>query len=156
MILEVFMTLGFLEQNFELHYENTVIKKSGEEKMLGITIDNKLKLKPHIKNICTVANQKSNCIDSDKCILLGNVLVKSQCSCCPLIWMFCTRESNHRLNWVHEMTLRIISEDYNSSFSDLVAMLNEKTIHQMCIDFLMTKAFKCLNGLSQNLINVSF
>ena len=54
------------------------------------------------------------------------------------------------------MTLRIISEDYNSSFSDLVAMLNEKTIHQMCIDFLMTKAFKCLNGLSQNLINVSF
>ena len=98
MILEVFMTLGFLEQNFELHYENTVIKKSGEEKMLGITIDNKLKLKPHIKNICTVANQKSNCIDSDKSILLGNVLVKSQCSCCPLIWMFCTRESNHRLN----------------------------------------------------------
>ena len=54
------------------------------------------------------------------------------------------------------MTLRIISEDYNSSFSDLVAMLNEKTIHQMCIDFLMTKALKCLNGLSQNLINVSF
>ena len=42
---------GFLEQNFELHYENTVIKKSGEEKMLGITIDNKLKLKSHIKNI---------------------------------------------------------------------------------------------------------
>ena len=40
MILEVFMTLGFLDQNFELHYENTVIKKSGEEKMLGITIDN--------------------------------------------------------------------------------------------------------------------
>ena len=154
---------GFLEQNFELHYENTVIKKSGEEKMLGITIDNKLKLKSHIKNIWTVANQKlnalcriSNCIDSDKCKLLVNVLFKSQCSCCPLIWMFCMRESSHRLNWVHEMTLIIISEDYNSSFSDLVAMLNEKTIHQMCIDFLMTKALKCLNGLSQNLINVSF
>ena len=105
MILEVFMTLGFLDQNFELHYENTAIKKSGEGKMLGITIDNKLKLKPHIKNICTVANQKlnalcriSNCIDSDKCKLLVNVLVKSQWSCCPLIWMFCTPESNHRLN----------------------------------------------------------
>ena len=70
--------------------------------------------------------------------------------------MFCTRESNYRLNRVHERALRIISEDYISSFCDLVKLLNEKTIHQRCINFLMTEFFKYLNGLSPDLINEVF
>ena len=41
-----------------------------------------------------------------------------------LVWMFCTRESNYRLNVVHERAIRTISEDYISSFSDLVTLLN--------------------------------
>ena len=67
--------------------------------------------------------------------------------------MFCTRESNYRLNRVHERALRIISKDYISSFSDLVTLLNEKTIHQRCINFLMTEVFKYLIGLSPDLMN---
>ena len=49
--------------------------------------------------------------------------------------------------------LRIISEDCISSFNDLVTLLNEKTIHQRCIKFLMMEVFKCLNELSPDLIN---
>ena len=70
--------------------------------------------------------------------------------------MFCTRESNYRLNRVHERALRIISENYISSFSDLVILMNEKTIHQICINFLRTKVFKYLNGLSPDLMNEIF
>ena len=70
--------------------------------------------------------------------------------------MFCSRESNYRLNRVHEIALRVISEDYISSFSDLVTVLNEKTIHQRCINFLMTEVFKYLNGLSPDLMNEVF
>ena len=70
--------------------------------------------------------------------------------------MFCIRESNYKLNRVQERALRIISEDYISSFSDLVILLNEKTIHQRCINFLMTEVFKYLNGLSPDLMNEVF
>ena len=42
----------------------------------------------------------------------------------------CFVSDNYRLNRVHERALRIISEDYISSFSDLVKLLNGKTIHQ--------------------------
>ena len=73
------------------------------------------------------------------CLSLVNAFVKSRFSYCPLIRMFCTRESNCRLYRVHERALRIISEDYISSFSDLITLLNEKTIHQRCINFLMTE-----------------
>ena len=53
----------------------------------------------------TVENQKLialwrilNYIDLDKCKLPANEFVKFQFLYCPLIWMFCTRESNHKLS----------------------------------------------------------
>ena len=46
--------------------------------------------------------------------------------------MFCIRASNNRLNRVHA---KIISEDYTSSIIDLAKLLNEKTIHQKCMNF---------------------
>ena len=43
-----------------------------------------------------------------------------------------------------------------SSFSDLLTLLNERTIYQRCIKVLMTEVFKYLNGLSPDLINEVF
>ena len=44
----------------------------------------------------------------------------------------------------------------SSSVSDLVAILNEKTIHQSCVNLLMTEVFKYLNGLSSDWMNEVF
>ena len=145
----------FQDQNFDFHYENVVIRNSAEEKIFGITVDNKLNFKVHIINISALG-KVSNYIDSDKRKLLVNSFVKSQISYCPLIWMFCTRESNYSLNRVHERALRIISENYTSSFSELVTLLNEKIIYQRCINFFMTEVFRYLNGLSPDLMNEAF
>ena len=77
-----FMALGFQDQNFDFHYQIVFIRNLAEEKIFGITIDNKLNFKSHIENICTVANQKlsafcriSDYIDSDRCKLLVNIFV---------------------------------------------------------------------------------
>ena len=104
-----FMILGFEDQTFDSHYENVVIRNIAEEKILGITIDNKLNFKFHIISLCTVAYQKSSAF----CKISNYVE-----SYCPLISMFFTRETNYRLNRVHEKALRIISEDYISSSHD--------------------------------------
>lgn len=60
---------------------NVVNKNPAKEKMLGVTIENKLNFKSNI-NICTVGHQKlsvlcriSNYINSDKCKLLVNAFV---------------------------------------------------------------------------------
>ena len=49
-----FMPLAFQEQNF--HYKDVVITNSAEEKIFGITIDNKVNFLSQIINICTAAN----------------------------------------------------------------------------------------------------
>ena len=53
-----FMCLGKNTENETYFFNNTEIKNSSEEKNLGITIDNKLKFKSHVKNLCRKASQK--------------------------------------------------------------------------------------------------
>ena len=47
----------------------------------------------------------------------------------------------------------LIPSDYESSFYDMLSTLNEKTLHQQCINVLLAKAFKYLNVLSPELMN---
>ena len=55
-----FLTLGFQDAQPNLFYNNLTFKNVSEENILGITIDNKLTFKSHLKNICKKANQKLN------------------------------------------------------------------------------------------------
>ena len=47
-----FMCLSKNTQNETYFFNNTEMEDSIEEKILGITIDNKLKFKSHVKNLC--------------------------------------------------------------------------------------------------------
>ena len=71
---------------------------------MGITIDNKLTFKSHLKNICKKANQKLNALAritkftspfQRKTLL--NSFIKSQFSYCPLIWMFISKGLNKKI-----------------------------------------------------------
>ena len=53
-----FMCLGKNTENETYCFNNTEMKNSSKEKILGITIDNKLKFKSHVKNLCKKASQK--------------------------------------------------------------------------------------------------
>ncbi len=81
------------------------IEESRSTKLLGITIDNQLKLDEHIKNFCSAAGKKVNALarvayymDETKRILLMKTFIVSYFNYCPLIWMFCSRKSNNRIN----------------------------------------------------------
>ena len=45
-------------QGMKLIFEGLVIKNSKEQKILRVTIDNKLTFKSHIKNLCKKASQR--------------------------------------------------------------------------------------------------
>ena len=57
-----FLTPGFQDAQPSFCYDNITIKNVSKEKILGITIDNKLTFKGHLKNICKKANQKLNAL----------------------------------------------------------------------------------------------
>ena len=85
--------------------------------------------------------------------LLFNSTIKSQFSYFPLVWMFCSRISNSLVNNVDERTLRIVSDDHNSSYSELIMTKKKHTIHQENINVLMNEIYKFENNLSPMLID---
>ena len=70
--------------------------------------------------------------------------------------MFTSKRCYKRINKIHERSLRLILSDYESSFDISLSTLNEKTIHQSCINVLPTKVYKYLNGCSPDLMNEVF
>ena len=67
--------------------------------------------------------------------------------------MFCSRISNSLVNNVRERALRIVSDDHNSSYSELIMAKKEHTIHQEDINVLINEIYKFENNLSPMLID---
>ena len=73
-------------------------------------------------------------------------MIKSQFSYCPIIWMFSSRRSNNLINKVHERSLRLNTNDENSSFETLLQNINDITVHQRNLQILMTEVYKIIKG----------
>ena len=67
---------------------------------------------------------------------LMKAFIKSQFAYCPLIWMFCRRTSHTRINHLHERALRIVYNDNESTFEDLLKKDNYVSIHHKNIRLL--------------------
>ena len=110
-----FTCIGQKIDNAEtLNFNNLTIKDSKEVEILGITLDRNMNFHTYIKNICRKAGQKlsaplriSPYLDQRKKVLLYKSMIKSQFNYCPLVWMFCSRQSNNLINKVHERGLRL-------------------------------------------------
>ena len=124
-------------------------------KLLGIIIDSSLKFDNHVKMICKKASQKltaisrmSHYLSQIKRTVLIRSFFESQFNYGPLIWMFCGRRLNHKINKLHERALRIAYNDYSSSFQELLTKDDTVTIHQRNLRALAIEMYKISNDLS--------
>ena len=88
--------------------------------------------------------------------LIYSSFFTGQLSFCPLIWTFCSRQSNHLINKFQEQALRVKYNDYDSRFSEPLEISNESTTHIKNIKVLMTEIYKFLNDLSPPIMNGIF
>ena len=71
---------------------------------------------------------------------------------CPLIWLFCNKGANKEINRTHKRALRILYEDYESSFETLLARSGSNSIHIKNLQKLMTEIYKSMNHLSPSIV----
>ena len=55
--------------------------------------------------------------------------IQSQFGYCPLVWMFCSRTINARINRIDERSLRIVYNNYVSTLNELLTTDKSFTIH---------------------------
>ena len=139
------------------------IWESYQEKLLGITIDKNLNFNAHIANLCKTANQKVSALARIAKLLpfkrkriLFKAFIESQFSYCPLVWMFCSRQMNRKINHVHERALRIVYNDYESSFNEILIKDNSVLIHRRNIQLVALEMYKIVHNLVPPFMNEIF
>ena len=88
--------------------------------------------------------------------LFMNVFFTSQFNYCPLIWMCHSRSNNRKINMLHERCLRIIYNDKQSPFTELLNKDYSVSIHTRNIQRLAIEMFRFYNGLSPPLMKNIF
>ena len=111
----------------ELKITNVTIKSSVCEKLLGIKIDNKLRLNAQVENLCKKASRKIHGLARftpymtvSKRRILMNAFFISQFSYCPLVWMCNSRTLNNKINKLYNFKLNL----YNNKLSSLQNLLD--------------------------------
>ena len=117
-----------------------ILKNAKQEKVLGVTLDNKAKFATHLSNITKNGNKKFNALTqvqnymtTDQKKLIFSSFIKSQFTYCPLIWMFFTKRSLRRIDNIHERCLHLTQQNYRAEFERLLENAYEKSVHQKCI-----------------------
>ena len=152
----------FSEHKYETLFVNvgeTKIWESKQQKLLGILIDRDLKFDEYVLSQCKKADKKLTAmITTSKFITFGqrrNIMkpfIESQFGYWPFVWMFCGRQTNARINHIHERALRAIYNDEISPFEELLGRDKSETIHRRNIKILAAELFKIKNGLSNDIM----
>ena len=139
------------------------ISNSIYEKLLGIHIDNKLTFEPHVRSLCKKASQKLNAfariafsLKFDKRKLLLNAFITTRFSYAPVVWKFHDRKLNNHINWIHKKALRILFQDHNPMFEDLLAKDGSFKIHDCNLQRLLIEMFKVKMELAPETVNEVF
>ena len=142
---------------------NEVIWESQSEKLLGMTVDKNLNFDLHLKTLCKKVNQKVSALARivsilpfQKRHLIMKTFIESQFSYCPLVWMFCSRTMNKKINHIHERTLRLVYQDYTTSFEGLLKKDGSVTFHHRNIRQVAIEMYKVRHDLSPPFIKELF
>jgi len=139
------------------------IWEDDEVELLGVTIDSQLKFESQMSMLCSRANKKLsaltrilNFLDLQKRKILLQSFFESQFKYCPLVWMFYGRKINTKINHLHERALRMIYNDYDTSFEGLLERDNSFTVHENNVKRLLIELYKVANGLSSQIFSNIF
>ena len=158
-----FMISGFKYETLFANVSENKICETSKQNLLGVYIDKELKFDYHLTELCKKAGRKLNALSrisyflsQEKRRIVMKSFVETQFGYCPLVWMFRGRESNKKINKIHERALRIVYHDYLSSFEDLLKKDNSVTIHVRNIRMLAIEMYKNKQNISNESLSGLF
>ena len=109
-----------------------------QQTLLGILIDRDLKFDEYVLSQCKKAGKKFTAlIRISRFMTFGqrrNIMkafIESQFGYCPLVWMFCGRQTNARINRINQRALRAF---YNDKISCFVEPLGREISQKISIE----------------------
>ena len=139
------------------------IKNTQCQKLLGITLDNKLTFNSHVTILCAKTSQKLHALSrvsqymtlKQRKVTMQS-FISSQFGYCPLVWMLHSRKLNNRINRLHDRALRLVYQDKNSTFKELLEKDESFTVHERNIQTLGIELYKVAYGLAPEIMRLVF
>ena len=146
-----FMILGDKQNTSFVFNINGKKINSREIELLGIVIDNQLKFKKHIENLCRKASFKLHALRRirkfltvEKARILANAFINSQFDYAPLIWMFASKTAINKILKIHYRTLQVVYREYHKSYEELLQINKDISIHQEHLRILALEVYKSI------------
>ena len=148
------MILGTKDHSFVLNISKSKIERSAKVTLLGVKIDQQLKFKSHIKELCRKVAYKLRALRRirkyltvEKAKLLANAFFNSQFTSATLIWMFTGKSSIARICKIHFRALKVVYSNYDKSYHDLLNFSNDVSTNQRHLRFLAIEVYKSLMNI---------
>ena len=114
---------------------DTVLFSESCVKVLGVMIDERLNFSEHVSSLCNKTARQLNAlaciskyIDVPSRKMIYNSFIVSNITYCALVWHFCGKVNNGKIEKINERALRIVCNDYTSKSDDLLDLSNSDTI----------------------------
>ena len=149
---------------------NTPVKINGVDitpessvKLLGIEIDNKLNFEKHISTLCNKASNQLNAIcrlqpymgQKEKETII-NTFVYSNFNYGSLIWHFCNKKSQNKIEKIQERCLKVLLNDYTSNYEELLENSKSVPMKIKRLRNIIIEIFKTLNNQNANFMKEIF
>ena len=112
-----------------------------------------LYLSHHVQSVSKKSQIKSELfsriaqsLEYEKNVMPYNYFVLSNFNYYPLIRMFSGKSLDNKISRIHKRDLRVLLEDYGSTFEELLQKISEQTIHTRNLQTLLLEAYKCLTS----------
>ena len=143
--------------------ENSTLRSEKSVKALGVIIDNRLTFSDHISACCLKAARQLNALarfskylDPKSKSIIYNSFTRSNFEYCPLVWHFCGKTNNNKLEKIQERSLRILQDTYELSYEELLNRNGSSTLLLHRIKLLLLETYKSFHGMNANCLHNIF
>ena len=88
--------------------------------------------------------------------LICRSFIMSNFDYCPVIWHFCGRQNNTKIEKIHNRALKIVYNDYDSEYDALLQRFGTNTVFQLRINRILNEVYKTVNKLNPSYLNPIF
>ena len=145
----------------EFHVSGHSLKPVSSVKLLGVKIDERLSFDDHISVLCAKASHQINALRPivkyltlENRMSIYNAFIASNFNYCNTVWHFCSNRSLYKLEKLHKQALRVVLNDYSSSYRDLLDKASKPTLYVSRLKAIAIEAYKCKENENPDYINV--
>ena len=145
------------ERNTDLDISGEKVEQSQSIKILGVTLDENLNFKDHLRSVCKkvagmigVLRRLKNLIPVNAKLLLYKSAIMPHLTYCHLVWHFCTASDNRKLERLQERALRLVYNTTAESYDALLKRAKLTTLQNRRLQDILILMFKVKNKLTTN------